>query len=93
MFTGPGIGHNHYMNTLTAAPSYSIDRRTVGYADNDGRYVAQRVAPAVWLYGGTLYTVGHSRFLGVFDTLADADAAVAADADVWASEDHPVTRA
>jgi hypothetical protein len=81
------------MNTTpTVTPTYAIDRRTVGYANNDGRYVAQRVAPAVWLYGGTLYTVGHSRFLGVFDTRADADAAIAADAAVWLDEDKPVTR-
>lgn len=71
--------------TSTQAPSYSIAQRTIGYADNDGRFVAERIRPMFWRYG-TLQAIGESRFLGVFDTRAEAEAAVTADGAVWATE-------
>lgn len=75
-------------NTAALVPSYAIDQRLAGYADNDGRFVAERVRPLHWSPWGTLRAVGSGRFLGVFDTRAEADAAVAADGAVWAAEPH-----
>jgi hypothetical protein len=82
------------MNTNPAVsalrPSYVIDQRLVGYADNDGRFVAQRIRPTFWSSIGTLQGVGVSRVLGVFDTREEADQAAAADLAVWETEAHPV---
>jgi hypothetical protein len=79
-------------HTATAAlrPAYTFDARTVGYADNDGRIVAQRIRPTFWSRIGTLQGVGTSRVLGVFDTLAEAQAAAAADLAAWEREPHTV---
>jgi hypothetical protein len=69
-------------------PSYDIAQRVIGYADNDGRWVAQRIRPTFWSSIGTLQGVGTSRVLGVFDTLAEAEAAAAADLAAWQTEAH-----
>lgn len=77
------------MTTKTPLPTYPIEQRLAGYADNDGRFVAQRVRPLYWTPWGTLHAVGVSRVLGVFDTREEAEAAAAHDlAEVWPTEDH-----
>ena len=79
-----------HMNTDTTAlrPSYDFAARTVGYAINDGRIVAQRIRPTYWHRIGTLQEVGESKVLGVFDTMAEAEAAAAADLALWEIEAH-----
>ena len=74
--------------TDSLSPSYVIGHRIMGYDVNDGRWTAERVAPTSWTRYGCLQTHGSGRFLGVFDTRAEAEAAVAADGPVWAAESH-----
>lgn len=74
-------------------PHYSVDRRTVGYAVNDGRLVVQRTRPSFWSPWGTLQLVGTSKVLGVVDTQAEADALVEADLVEWLAAEHEVRAA
>jgi hypothetical protein len=77
-----------WIRTSETRPAYHLAQRVVGYADNDGRWVAQRVAPTHWSRIGTLQRTGVSLVLGVFDTEAEARAAAAADLAVWETEAH-----
>lgn len=62
------------------SPSYCINRRMSGYADNDGRYTVERVRGSYWSPIGVLTYVGDSAFLGVTDSYEQARALVDADA-------------
>lgn len=66
-------------------PCWTVEQRNVGFADNDGRWIAQRVRGNRWTAGGVLEPVGESAFLGVFDTEAEALAAVDADRELVAA--------
>lgn len=63
----------------TGKPCWVLAQRNVGYADNDGRWTAQRVAGNRWSSCGILESVGTSAFLGVFATEPDAVAAITVD--------------
>jgi hypothetical protein len=80
-----------HIDTATLLPWYSIERRGEGFSDGAGTYFAERVAPLFW-YAGVLHHYGAYRFLGNFATVAEAEAAVAEDAAVWAAEPKMVDR-
>jgi hypothetical protein len=69
---------NHDHTVKTEAGEFMLIQRNAGYADNDGRWVVSQLAELYWSGGGALRQRRAGRFLGAFDTLELAMAAVAA---------------
>lgn len=68
---------------------FMIVQRNAGYADNDGRWIATLLPELFWSNIGTLRRRRASRFLGVFETKADALLAII-EADRGPEVDEPV---
>lgn len=59
----------------TDVASFMIEQRNVGFADNDGRWIAEQLAELYWSGIGVLRQKRAGTFLGVYDTRESAVAA------------------
>lgn len=67
---------NHEQSVTTEIGEFLIRQRNVGYADNDGRWIVSQLPELYWSGIGTLRQRRPGKFLGVFDTREEADAAI-----------------
>lgn len=69
---------NNDQTVKTSVGEFMVVQRNEGYADNDGHWTVTQLAELYWSPIGVLRQRRSGLFLGVFDTPADAMAAIEA---------------
>jgi hypothetical protein len=83
-----GAQFNNLQTITTSAGDFAVEQRNAGFAENDGRWIVTHLGDLYWRHG-ELHRRARSVFLGVFDTTADADAAIR-NAQPLPEDDHAV---
>lgn len=76
---------NNKRSIKTEIAEFMIEQRNVGFNNNDGRWIVSQLSENYWSDAGFLRQRRPGAFLGVFDTEADALAAIDA------AEVQPIT--
>jgi hypothetical protein len=69
---------NHDQTIHAVAGEFMVCQRNEGYAENDGQWTVHLLPELYWSAIGTLRQRRAGRFVGVFPTIDDAQAAIAA---------------
>jgi hypothetical protein len=67
---------NNKRSVATDAGEFLIEQRNVGYEPNDGKWLVSQLPELYWTGYGFLRQRRSGKFLGVFDTLSDANTAI-----------------
>lgn len=76
--TAGGYKSNNLQTVVTEVGEFSVEQRNAGFASNDGRWSVHQYADLYWSSIGILTERRPSKFLGVFDTIADVIVAIEA---------------
>lgn len=69
---------NNETSVKTAAGEFMLTQRNAGFTDNDGKWIVSQLPELYWSSIGFLRQRRPGALLGIFDTQAEAYAAVAA---------------
>jgi hypothetical protein len=88
MISPTGSQTNNLQTVTTDAGEFGVEQRNAGFVDNDGKWIVTHCGKIYWSHG-EMRRKARSVFLGVFDTIADAETAIR-NAQSLTDDDHVV---
>jgi hypothetical protein len=88
MISPTGSQQNNLQTITTPDGEFGVEQRNGGFVDNDGKWLVTQCGELYWSFG-ELRRKARSVFLGVFDTISDAETAIR-NAQPLADDDHAV---
>lgn len=67
---------NHDQSFKTEAGEFLVEQRNMGYAENDGKWIVNQLSDLYWDRWGYLTKRRQGIFLGIFDTMEQAEEAI-----------------
>lgn len=88
MISATGSQQNNLQTITTESGEFAVEQRNGGFVDNDGKWCVTQCGELYWSFG-QMRRRARSVFLGVFDTITDADTAIRG-AQPLVADDHAV---
>lgn len=76
MIQAETVRFNNDQTIKTEAGKFYVNQRLSGYAENDGKWVVEQLQELYWSPIGVLRRKRRGAFVGVFDTIKDAEDAI-----------------